>query len=121
MNCSLYKYIIGVASIFFMSSCGQQHDAECLVDAFLEENAVHPEKIENRNFLKLDSTKLISDSLIDVFQHRKNELFKPNIKYAVNNSGRMLYYIRMNFTYEGDTLYQTFYIDESFGHIVAFK
>ncbi len=104
-----------------MFSCGKQHDAEQLVEQFIEQNAVAPEKIENRDFQKMDSTKLISDSLILDMQQRQNDVFKSGIDYPVSTSGRILYIVGMRYTYEGDTLRQTFYIDESFGHIVAFK
>ncbi|MCR5364514.1 MAG: hypothetical protein K6E67_00010 [Prevotella sp.] len=91
------------------------------MEQFIQQNAVAPEKIENRDFQKLDSTKAISDSLILTMQQRKNDLFKSAIDYPVSTSGGILYFVGMRFTYEGDTLRHTFYINESFDNIVAFK
>ena len=33
----------------------------------------------------------------------------------------MLYLIRMNYVYQDDTLWHTFYLDEKLEHVVAFK
>jgi len=113
--------IIGVMLPLLFASCGQQKEAEQLIEEFIDLNALTPAKIENRTFQKMDSTKNISDSLVIAMQERSHELFKESIEYPIKTSGRMLYFIRMNYTYEGDTLSQTFYIDESFKDIVAFK
>jgi len=101
--------------------CGPQKDAERLVDQFIEQYAVEPAAIQNVSYQHIDSTKLVSDSLIGVMQQRSHELFKDGIDYPVKSKGNKLYYIRMKFTYKGDTLRQTFYIDEALEHIVAFK
>jgi hypothetical protein len=101
--------------------CGPQKDAERLVDQFIEQNAIEPTAIQDVTYLRIDSTKMISDSLIEAMQQRSHELFKEEIDYPVKSKGNKLYFIRMKFTYKGDTLRHTFYIDETLEHIVAFK
>ena len=114
--------IIGVAvAASLFSACSQQSEAESIVKEFIEQNAIAPEKMEHKEFANLDSTKVVRDSLIKVMQNNKHELYKDNIEYLQQNSGRMLYYLRMKYVYEGDTLSQTFYLDEQLQHVVSFK
>ena len=54
-------------------------------------------------------------------QQAKHPLYKHPIPYSVHNAGRMLFLLRMNYRHQGDTLWQTFYIDEQMEHVVAFK
>ena len=104
-----------------LMGCGPQKDAERLVDQFIKQYAVEPAAIQDVTYLRLDSTKQISDSLIEAMQQHSHELFKEGIDYPVKSKGNKLYFIRMKFTYKGDTLRHTFYIDETLEHIVAFK
>lgn len=113
--------VASVAISLLLVACGQQRDAEQLVEKFIEQYAVAPEEIKNVSFQRLDSTKLISDSLVIVMQQRSHELFKEGIDYPVKSEGGKLYFVSMNFTYKGDTLRKTFYMDESLEHIIAFK
>jgi len=113
--------IIGIVGLFLLTACGQQHEAESLVSAFIAENAVSPEKIDIFSYGKLDSTKVIGDSLIADMQQRENSVFKKDVKYGSEQSGRMLHLLRINYAYEGDTLTNTFYMDEQLQHVVAFK
>lgn len=103
------------------ASCGQKHKAETVVDEFIETYAKDPDAILKRDFVRFDSTKVIGDSLVHVMQNTEHALFKEPIPYPVNTSGRMLYLLRMNYVYQGDTLWQTFYLDESLENVVAFK
>jgi hypothetical protein len=48
-------------------------------------------------------------------------VFKKDVKYGSEQSGRMLHLLRINYAYEGDTLTNTFYLDEQLQHVVAFK
>jgi hypothetical protein len=103
------------------TSCGRQSDAENLVKDFISQHATNPDKIVLLDFSDLDSTKLIKDSVIQVLQERENPLFKKDISYAVKTSGRMLYFLRTQLVCEGDTLRQTFYLDEQLQQVVAIK
>jgi len=117
----LYNILIGVAMATLFSACSQQGEAESIVKEFIEQNAIAPEKMEQKVFAHLDSTKVVRDSLIKIMQNNKHELYKDNIEYPQQTSGRMLYYLRMKYVYEGDTLSQTFYLDENLQHVVSFK
>lgn len=117
----LYNIIIGVAMATLFTACSQQGEAESIVKEFIEQNAIAPEKMEQKVFAHLDSTKVVRDSLIKIMQNNKHELYKDNIKYPQQTSGRVLYYLRMKYVYEGDTLSQTFYLDENLQHVVSFK
>jgi hypothetical protein len=117
-----FYIIIGVLALALLSaSCAKSHQAENVVEAFVDANALHPEKMVTRDFARFDSTKAIGDSLVLAMQARKHELYRHPISYADSRAGRMLYLVRMNFVYEGDTLWQTFYLDEKLDHVVAFK
>jgi hypothetical protein len=114
--------IIGItAFVFLFVSCGQKHKAVNVVEDFIEQYAQYPDEMKEREFEHFDSTKVISDSLVLAMQQRGNELYKSPIPYPVRTSGRMLYHIRMSYVYKGDTLWQTFYLDETLEHVVAVK
>ena len=104
-----------------ITACGRQGDAESLVKDFISQNAVNPEKVVLLDFGNLDSTKVIKDSVIQTLQERENPVFKKGINYAVKTSGHMLYFLRTQLVYEGDTLRQTFYLDEQLQQVVAIK
>ena len=109
------------ALVLLLASCGQKHKATRLVEDFIEQYALQPDEIEHRDYEHFDSTKVISDSLLQSMQAKENPLFRHPIPYPVTKSGRMLYLLRMNYVHKGDTLWHTFYIDEGLEHIVAFK
>lgn len=113
--------IIGILAVLLFASCGRQHTAESLVKEFVSQHATEPGKMEVIDFGDLDSTKVIKDSLILDMQTREHANFKSGIDYTVKTSGRMLYFLRMKYVCEGDTLQQTFYMDENLQQIVAFK
>lgn len=113
--------IICMAMVTGMVSCGRKYQAETLVEVFVEEHALSPSELEDRDYVHFDSTKVISDSLIIALQGRRHELFKHPIPYPTSSSGRMLYLLRMSYVHKGDTLFQTFYLDEQLEHVVAFK
>ena len=119
------KRLITLASllgVLLFVSCGQQYDAECLVKDFVKQNALNPDKVDILSFSKLNTTKVIKDSLVQDMQQRESPVFKSGINYAMKTSGNMLYFIRMEYVYdEGDTLKQTFYLDEQLEQVVAFK
>lgn len=117
----IYIIIGVVVLVLLFASCGQKHQATALVEEFIEQNALHPDELRDRDYHHFDSTKVISDSLLQAMQARKSPLFKHPIPYPVSTGGRMLYLIRMNYVYQADTLWHTFYLDEKLEHVVAFK
>ncbi|MBQ8989727.1 MAG: hypothetical protein IJ067_08550 [Prevotella sp.] len=110
--------IIGVMLLF--ASCGQQYQAERTVGAFVDDNAENPDLIAKRDFADLGTTRHITDSLVSVMRQRGAEHFKKGISYPAIPQGD-LYYLRMRYVYEGDTLQNTFYLNEELTEVVAFK
>ncbi|MBQ9671457.1 MAG: hypothetical protein IJV34_01215 [Prevotella sp.] len=116
------KTLITIASVALLTaSCTRQYKAERLAADFIERNALHPEEMSDRDFKSLDSTKHITDSIILSMQARGGEQFQQNIDYPVKTAGRMLYYLRMSYVHDGDTLQNTFYLDEELQNVVSFK
>lgn len=112
---------IGMAAVVLLFvACGQQHDAEQVVKAFVDDNMEQPEKVTSRDFADLGQTRHISDSLITVMRQRGAEGFKQGIQYGGMPQGD-LFYLRMKYVKGGDTLSNTFYIDEKLQEVVAFK
>ena len=101
-------------------SCGRQHDAEQTVKAFVEENMQDGIQISNRDFADLGTTQLISDSLIQLMRQRGADLYKQGIAYSKAPDGA-LYYLRMRYVHDKDTLQNTFYLNQELTEVVAFK
>ncbi len=112
--------IIGISALLLFTSCGQQHKAESLASDFVAENMVDPSAISGKDFADLGTTRHLSDSLIKVMRQRGAEGFKKNIKYGEIPQGDLIY-LRMQYVKDGDTLSNTFYLDEELASIVAFK
>jgi len=108
-------------AVISLAGCGKQWKAEELVEQFIEQNAQNPEKINRLSYGRLDSTRHISDSLLLSMQAKDHAQFKAGIGYEAKTSGRILYLLRMKYEYEGDTLSNTFYMDEHIQQIVGFK
>ena len=101
-------------------SCGRQHDAEQTVKAFIEANMQDDVEISDRDFANLGTTSLISDSLIEQMRQRGAELYKQGITYPKAPDGE-LYYLRMRYVHDKDTLQNTFYLNQELTEVVAFK
>ena len=106
--------------VLLLTACGQQYKAEKAVEAFVDANAIEPSKIAHRDFADIGTTRHISDSLIDVMRHRGAPLFKKQISYGEKPSGDLIY-LRMRYIHQGDTLQNTFYLDNEVKEVVAFK
>ena len=120
MNSRAYNIIGIVACLLLFASCGQQYKAEQTAKAFVEDNMEQPEQITDRDFADIGTTRHISDSLITVMRQRGAEGFKSGIQYGSVPQGE-LFYLRMQYVKDGDTLSNTFYLDEKLASIVAFK
>ena len=119
MNSRAY-IILGISALLLFASCGQQHQAEQTVKAFVEENMEQPDKITSRDFADLGTTRHLSDSIINVMRQRGARLFKKGITYGPIPSGD-LYYLRINYISDGDTLQNTFYLNQELTEVVAYK
>ena len=111
--------IIGVMMLL-LASCGKQYEAEQTVKDFVEANIDDADKVSGRDFADLGTTRHINDSLINVMRLRGADHYKQGIAYPDVPDGD-LYYLRMRYVYDGDTLQNTFYLNQELTEVVAFK
>ena len=112
--------IIGVSALLLFAFCGQQHKAESLVSDFVAENMENPSAISDKDYADLGTTRHITDSLITLMRQRGASGFKNGSTYGKMPSGD-LYFLRMSYISNGDTLQNTFYFDSELSGVVAFK
>ena len=112
MKHSLY-IIIGVTLLLFVS-CGQQQRAKSIAKDFMESTL--KKDVSYIDFSNVDSTRVISDSLIQV--RRSHGI--PGIGYQ-ERKGPSLLHIRAKYVLDGDTCSTTFYIDPELTGVVAYK
>ena len=116
-------YIINITLCLgglLLASCGKQYTAEQTVKAFVAENMKEEVNASVIDFADLGTTRHINDSLIAKMRKNGAELYKSGIKYGEAPSGD-IYYLRMKYLQEGDTLQNTFYLDSELKEVVAFK
>ena len=103
-----------------LASCGKQYTAEQTVKDFVAQNMKEGVETKRLDFGDLGTSRHIKDSL--VAQMRKNgfKLFKSNINYGKVPAGEV-YYLRMKYLHQGDTLQNTFYLDQELKEVIAFK
>ncbi len=112
MKHALY-FIIGVALLLFVS-CGQQQKAKSAVKDFMENQL--QQDVNYLDFSDVDSTRAISDSLVNVLRGRGDK----KVRYQ-ERKGNKLLHIRAQYLLEEDTMSATFYLEpEEFG-VVAYK
>ena len=116
-------YIINITlclSVLFVASCGKQHTAEQTVKDFVAQNLKEGVETKRIGFGDLGTTRHISDSLVTEMRKNGAELFKTGITYGKVPTGEV-YYLRMKYLHQGDTLQNTFYLDSELKEVVAFK
>ena len=116
-------YIINITlclGVLLVASCGKQHTAEQTVKNFVAENMKEGVETKCIGFGDLGTTRHISDSLVAEMRKKGDELYKSGIKYGNVPAGEV-YYLRMKYLHEGDTLQNTFYLDSELKEVVAFK
>ena len=121
MRLSRAYIIIGILALPFLASCGKRYEAKNMVKDFVKTYA--KEEIEFTSFSDLDSTKVISDSLLQVLRSRamSDPFFKKGFKFTAERTGTTLLYIRMKYGEDSLGLSKTFYFDKDLTGIVAFK
>lgn len=109
--------------LLLATACGQQHDAESLVKDFMKENMRDYSGITNIDFGKIDSTRHLNDSVIDKIRKAANEspLYEKRIEYGTAEAGKKLMILRVHYKKDNREHSDTYYMDESLTHIVAFK
>ena len=106
--------------MLLFASCGRQQTAKSIVKDFMEANIGDYSKVDYLEFFDIDSTRNISDSLIQVLHGRTPAHFSRNISYQ-QRDGKMLWLIRTRYLMDQDTCSATFYLDKEMKGVVAFK
>ncbi len=105
-------YIIGV--MLLLAACGQQQRAKSVVKDFME--TYQQGDIDYLEFSDVDSTKMLSDSLINALQQQAGK----KVSFQKRNSTTLLL-IRAKYLLDDDTCSTTFYLDPSTMGVVACK
>jgi len=105
-------YIIGV--MLLLTACGQQQRAKSVVKDFMQ--TYQKGDVSYLDFSDVDSTRAISDSLIDVLQQQAGH----NVTFQKRTTPTLLL-IRAKYLLDDDTCSTTFYLDPSTMGVVAFK
>lgn len=116
----LYIYIICVVTVLLTVSCGRQHDAEKTVEEFVAANHTTPDDVDFIKFYDIDSTRILTDSVIVATRERASARFRKDISYSKFNGGRLVY-LRAEYKCGTDTLSATFYLQPTLEGVVAFK
>ena len=112
--------IIGILALLLFTACGQQYQAKSLVKDFVKEHAT--EELNITDFSDLDSTRVISDSLLQAIQQNaaNDPLFK-DVDFSAAKATSTLLYIRMRYQKDTLELSKTFYFDKDLSAVIAFK
>ena len=105
--------IIGVALLLF-ASCGRQQQAKSVVKDFVAQQL--KKDVSYLDFSDVDSTRAISDSLIEGMRHRGPQ----DIHYLDRQTATLLH-IRAKYVFDKDTMSATFYLNPDAEGVVAFK
>jgi len=105
-------YIIGV--MLLLTACGQQQRAKSVVKDFME--TYRQGDVDYLEFSDVDSTKMLSDSLVNVLQQQAGK----KVTFQKRN-GTTLLLIRAKYLLDDDTCSTTFYLDPSTMGVVACK
>ena len=111
--------MMAVVLLLFVAG-GRQQRAKSLVKDFMEANMSDYDKVSFVDFSSVDSTRVVSDSLIAAMQQQSPSHFRKDVHYQSRN-GRALMFIRAKYRMDEDTLSATFYIDKEMTGVVAFK
>ena len=109
--------------MLLFASCGQQHDAEVLVKDFMKQYMKSDLAITGRHFTHIDSTTLLSDSIINRLRlSAKNALrYQRNIPYQYGKATKPLYVVRVKYHIDTTAYSDTYYLNHELTDIVAFK
>lgn len=105
-------YIIGV--MLLLTACGQQQRAKSVVKDFME--TYQKGDVDYLEFSDVDSTKVLSDSLIQALQQQAGK----DVTFQKRTSTTLLL-IRAKYLLDDDTCSTTFYLDPSTMGVVACK
>ena len=110
-----------IMTLLLLASCGKQYEAKTLVKEFVKANATKEINIES--FTDLDSTHVISDSVIMALREnvKTDSIFKKGTQLTAERKSQTLLYIRMRYLEDSLELSRTFYFNPDLDGIVAIK
>ena len=110
-----------MAMTLIFCACGKQHKAEETVETFLAAN-LRAEGY-SADFTKIDSTTLVSDSMVNVMRKAAaaNKAFKSPIRYGAEPPQPSYTFTKTHVIVGDDTLRHTFYLSPDLSKVVAFK
>ena len=118
------SYVIIGISLLLFASCGQQHQAKEVIQAFVDEHVTEPASRSSISIVKFDSTRVLNDSIIQAMRANADTILRYSakpIKYDESPARRKLYVARITYTIHGAEYSDTYYLDEQLSHVVAFK
>lgn len=110
-----------VIATMFSTACYDNREAKKVVKDFLEAN-LKTANYDTEYFSKVDSTFVVSDSMLNVMQNdaHKMDMFK-SLNFGTRGNERKLNYIRVRYHIDTDTIRQIFYLDSKLQHVVGIK
>ena len=105
--------------MLLLTACGQQQRAKSVVKDFMEtyqQETYQQGDVDYLEFSDVDSTKMLSDSLINALQQQAGK----KVSFQKRNSTTLLL-IRAKYLLDDDTCSTTFYLDPSTMGVVACK
>ena len=116
------KFLFLSVAIVLLTGCTMQHKAESMADNFLEANAKDLSEMQSRHYLDLDSTRLITDSVLHALRQSQHpHLSATGDADITYKGGQMLYLLPMRYTCKGEDCRMTFYLDQQMQHVMAVK
>lgn len=117
------KGFVLVGFALLLTSCGQQHEAESLVEDFMKENLADASGLSVVDFGKLDSTRHVNDSAITAMRNvvAVSGKYKSDIKYEDAPDEKTLFMLRVEYCMYNDTCSDTYYLNRDISGVVAFK
>jgi len=119
----IFIAIIAFLAVMVFNSCNQEKSAaEKLVKEFMKENLAD-EDFKIMYCYPMSTTSFISDSIFQQMRMRaaKDTRYKKNIHYAAGPKTKELHFMRVKYKIGNDTIFQTFYLDDSLTRVVSFK
>ena len=89
--------------MLLLTSCGQQHQAESVVEDVMNEHLKETADLQITSFGKIDSTRHINDSIIISLREatKRSSVYKDDIEYATAGNDSKLIIVRVTYTING--------------------
>lgn len=113
-----------LCAVLLLASCGQQHQAESVVEDFMQQYVKDYGNLRITEFDDIDSTRYINDSIIGAMRKATEScaVYKPGIEYGENpDPKKKLKIVRVSYEIGGATYNDTYYLDNGMQCVVALK